>query len=135
MCERLYTQGGVHVCVYALKGEIVRNCVCETGVYLFVLFVTISLWDIKSISSTFPSLCTSLFFNFELHHDCEGTMRFVFLVLHKIAAITVNVNIKIVPIYFLNTHKTTLIVNVSSVHIIPMKTWLVFVIFPQKEMI
>lgn len=78
---------------------------------------------------------SQLFFNFKLHHDCEGTMRFVFLVLHKIAAITVNVNIKIVPIYFLNTHKTTLIVNVSSVHFIPMKTWLVFVIFPQKEMI
>lgn len=82
------------VCTQGRDCEKLRVFVCETGVFLFILLVTISLWDIKSIGSTFPSICMSLFLNFRLYCDCAGTMRLVFLVLHKIAAITVNVKSK-----------------------------------------
>ncbi len=66
VCECLYTQGGVHVCVCAQGRDCEKWCVfvCETGVFLFL---TISLWEsVSQLVQPFYVFCLSFCLNFKL---------------------------------------------------------------------
>ncbi len=129
VCECLYTQGGVHVCVCAQGRDCEKWCVfvCETGVFLFL---TISLWE--SVSQLVQPFHVFLFELQALYCHCAGTKRFDFLVLHEIAAITVNMKSKLTQSTFL-LHVITLLVWMIHLCILfQRKTWFVFVILLQK---
>ncbi len=117
VCECLYTQGGVHVCVCAQGRDCEKWCVfvCETGVFLFL---TISLWE--SVSQLVQPFHVFLF-EFKLFIVIVQVQRDLIFCAPRNRCNYSEYEITIDPIYFLITCNNTLSVNDSSVHIIPKK--------------